>query len=88
MHSERAGTVAGVFVVVPSVWREATFLSPDGLGALLRARGFEAQGWRSAVHFLPLWRERGLGWLERWEAMGAHCMPARATFVAAAARRP
>ena len=73
-------------LVVPSLWRGATFLRPDELRDLLRARGFEAHGGQSAVHFLPLCRERGLGWLERWEAMGARWMPARASFVAMTAR--
>ncbi len=59
----------------------------DALALAARARGFEAHGWRTAVHFLPLCRERGLDWLERWEAMGARCMPALAAFVAVAARR-
>lgn len=74
-------------LVVPSVWRGATFLSPDELRALLRARGFTEPRWRGAVHFLPLLGRRRVGWLERWEAIGARWMPGRATFVAVSARR-
>ncbi|MBI2528158.1 MAG: methyltransferase domain-containing protein [Candidatus Rokubacteria bacterium] len=74
-------------LVGPSVWRGATFLSPDELRDLLRARGFTEPRWRSAVHFLPLFWPRSGGWLERWEAIGARWMPGRATFVAVAARR-
>ncbi|MBI2016498.1 MAG: methyltransferase domain-containing protein [Candidatus Rokubacteria bacterium] len=74
-------------LVVPSVWRRATFFRPDELRDLLRARGFAAQGWRRAVHFLPLFARDRVGWVEWWEAIGARWMPASATFVAVAARR-
>ena len=72
---------------VPSIWRGARFLRPDELGALLQAHGFTEPRWTRAVHVLPLVRARGLRWLERWEAAGARFMPARAAFVAVAARR-
>ncbi len=74
-------------LVVPSVWRAATFLRPDELRDLLRARGFATPRWRRAVHFLPLFARDRAGWLEWWEAIGARWMPACATFVAVAARR-
>ena len=74
-------------LVAPSIWRDATFLRPSDLGDLLRARGFTGLRWRGAVHFLPLLGRRRVGWLERWEAIGARWMPGRATFVAVAARR-
>jgi len=74
-------------LVAPSIWRDATFLRPSDLGDLLRARGFTGLRWRDAVHFLPLLGRRRVGWLERWEAIGARWMPGRATFVAVAARR-
>lgn len=71
----------------PSIWREARFLAADELGDLLRERGFSAQRWRRAVHFLPLLARGRAGWLEQWEAIGARWMPAWAAFVAVAARR-
>ena len=71
----------------PSIWRGARFLGADELDDLLRARGFAAQGWRRAVHFLPLFARDRVGWLEWWETIGARWMPASATFVAVAARR-
>ena len=71
----------------PSIWRGARFLGADELDDLLRARGFAAQGWRRAVHFLPLLARGRPGWLERWEAIGARWMPAWAAFVAVTARR-
>jgi hypothetical protein len=74
-------------LVVPSVWRDATFLRADELCDLVRAHGFTEGRRRSAVHFLPLFGRKRVGWLERWEAIGARWMPARATFVALAARR-
>ncbi len=74
-------------LVAPSIWREATFLTPDDLGGLLGAAGFTDLRWRSAVHFLPLFGSGRVGWLERWEAIGVRWMPGRATFVAVAARR-
>ena len=73
--------------LVPSIWREARFLDADELGHLLRARGFAAQRWRRAVHFLPLLARERACWLERWEAIGARWMPGWAAFVAVAARR-
>ncbi len=72
---------------VPSIWRGAGFLDADELGHLLRARGFAAQRWRRAVHFLPLLARGRAGWLEQWETIGARWMPAWAAFVAVAARR-
>lgn len=72
-------------LAVPSVWRAARFLRPGELGDLLRARGFAVTRWRRAVHFLPMWGV--VGWLERWETIGARCLPASAAFVAVAARR-
>ena len=74
-------------LVVPSVWRGATFFRPDELGELLCGRGFTELRWRSAVHFVPLFGLGSAGGLERWEAIGARWMPGRATFVAVAARR-
>ena len=72
---------------VRSIWREAKFLGADELGDLLRARGFTAQRWRRAVHFLPLLARGRAGWLEQWETIGARWMPGWAAFVAVAARR-
>ncbi len=72
---------------VRSMWREARFLNADELGDLLRARGFPAQRWQRAVHFLPLLARERVGWLERWETIGARWMPGWAAFVAVAARR-
>jgi ubiquinone/menaquinone biosynthesis C-methylase UbiE len=72
---------------VRSIWREAKFLGPEELGALLREQGFSAQRWRRAVHFLPLLARGRTGWLGRWEAIGARWMPGWAAFVAVAARR-
>ena len=74
-------------LVVPSVWRGATFFRPDELRELLCGRGFTELRWRSAVHFLPLFGLGSAGGLERWEGIGARWMPGRATFVAVAARR-
>jgi len=74
-------------LVVPSVWRAATFLRPDELRDLLEARGFATPRWRRAVHFLPLFARDRVGWLEWWEAIGTRWMPASAAFVAVAARR-
>lgn len=74
-------------LVVPSVWRAATFLHPDELRDLLRAGSFATPRWRRAVHFLPVFARDRVGWLEWWEAIGARWMPASAAFVAVAARR-
>ena len=71
----------------PSIWRGTRFLGAEELDDLLRARGFAAQGWRRAVHFLPLFARDRVGWLEWWEAIGTRWMPASAAFVAVAARR-
>jgi ubiquinone/menaquinone biosynthesis C-methylase UbiE len=72
---------------VRSIWRGATFLSFDELRGLLEARGFRDLRWRGAVRFLPLFRTRWVGCLERWEAWRAGTRPAGATFLAVRGRR-
>jgi ubiquinone/menaquinone biosynthesis C-methylase UbiE len=72
---------------VPSVWRGAKFLSPRELRNLLASLGFADPRWRRAVHFLPLGGRGRVGWVERWEAIGARWMPATAAFVAVSVRR-
>jgi ubiquinone/menaquinone biosynthesis C-methylase UbiE len=71
----------------PSIWRCATFLSFDELRGLLEARGFRDLRWRGAVRFLPLFRTRWVGCLERWEAWRAGTRPAGATFLVVRGRR-
>ena len=72
---------------VPSVWRGAKFLSPSELRDLLASLGFADPRWRRAVHFLPLGGRGGVGWVERWDAIGARWMPATAAFIAVSVRR-
>ena len=72
---------------VRSIWQGARFLGADELDDLLRARGFAAERWQSAVHFVPLLARERVGRLERWETIGARWMPGWAAFVAVAARR-
>ena len=72
---------------VPSIWRHATFLSRGEIEELLKEQGFRGLRWRGAVHFLPLFQDRGVGYLERLEKWGARWMPGRATFLAVAVRR-
>jgi ubiquinone/menaquinone biosynthesis C-methylase UbiE len=72
---------------VPSIWRHATFLSRGEIEELLKEQGFRGLRWRGAVHFLPLFQDRGVRYLERLEKCGARWMPGRATFLAVAARR-
>lgn len=72
---------------VPSVWRGAKFLSPSELRDLLASLGFADPRWRRAVHFLPLGGRGRMGWVERWDAIGARWMPATAVFIAVSVRR-
>ena len=72
---------------VPSVWREATFLSLGELRRLMDKQGFRQLRWRGSVHFLPIFRGGAVQYLQRWEAFGARWMPGRATFLAMAGRR-
>jgi len=72
---------------VPSVWRGATFLSPSELRDLLASLGFADPRWRRAVHFLPLGSRGRVGWVERWDEIGARWMPATAAFIAVSVLR-
>jgi ubiquinone/menaquinone biosynthesis C-methylase UbiE len=64
---------------VASVWREARFLTEDGLDAMLRERGFVPRARRRAVAYLP-WPV-GSRLLRVWERTAQRCCPGLASFV-------
>jgi len=74
-------------LVVRSVWRNASFLGAHELRGLLSALAFADLRCERAVHFVPLGSRWPVGWLGRWERVGARWLPASAAFLAVAARR-
>ena len=72
---------------IRSVWSRARFLSFGEVRRLMEEHGFNQLRWRGAVYFLPLFRARGVRYLEWWEALGARTQPAGATFLAVRGRR-
>lgn len=72
---------------IRSVWWHAAFLGLDELRPLLEERGFGDIRWRGAVHFLPISRRHGVGYLRCWETAGARWTPGLATFLVVTGRR-